>query len=73
MNGQVNEAGTYNIDKVYTSGQFAGLEFYIVSAEVPTDANYFFSEFTYTSNINQTGNGRLGAAFVVNNQLQGPE
>ena len=82
MTGQINADGDgYDITKTYTSGDLSSVDaiggqaaqFYIDSAEVPTDANYFFSEFDYTSNIGQTGTGRLGAAFVASNQLQGPE
>ena len=71
MSGVVNAAGDgYDITKTYTGGAAAGAVFNIESAEVPTDANYFFSEFTFTSNVGQSGHGRFAAAFVESVQIQ---
>ena len=77
MSGVLNTSGDgYDITKTYTSGPLAfavgggPAVFTILSSEVPTDANYFFSEFTFTSNINRSGHGRFAAAFVENVQVQ---
>ena len=71
MEGVVNNAGDgYTITKTYTGGDAQGAIFTIESAEVPTDANYFFSEFTFTSNTGAKGHGRFAAAFVKDVQIQ---
>ena len=77
MSGVLNANGDgYDITKTYTSGPLATIlggnpaVFNIESAEVPTDANYFFSEFTFSSNIGKTGHGRFAAAFVERVQVQ---
>merc|ERR1712048_736303 len=66
LSGVVNETGDgYIITKTYISAPmnvaFKGepAVFTITSKEVPTDANYFFSEFTFTSNIGPIGKGRF--------------